>query len=544
MPSHLIPPYGGALCDLVVPDPRRAELQAGSREWPSWDLKPDQLCELELLVSGAYSPLRGFMTRADHDGVVAGMHLADGTFWPLPVVLAISADAAAQAGSAGKLALRDAEGVMLAVLDVADVWQPNPSADHWYAGGTVEALQLPANYDFTALRLTPAETRREAARLGWRRIVAYQTSRVIQRAEHAATIKAATEQEASLLIQVEAGKGSSADVDHFTRVRCCQAALARYPMDTAKLVLLPLPTRSHDDRERLLRAVIARNFGCTHLLLEADDPAPQGGSEPHGDGAAFACAKEKLGVTVVQADPMVFVEETGAFSSSASMPAGSRGARLGVDELRQRLAEGRELPAWFSFPDVIEEMRRAHPPRHRQGFTVFFTGLSGAGKSTVAGVLLTKLLEMGGRPVTLLDGDIVRKHLSSELGFSKEHRDINIRRIGFVATEITKNGGIAICAPIAPYDNVRKQVRAMAERVGGFVLVYISTPLAICEQRDRKGLYAKARAGIIPQFTGVSDPYEEPTDAELVLDTTEMAPEEAAREILLFLEKAGFISAN
>jgi len=225
-------------------------------------------------------------------------------------------------------------------------------------------------------------------------------------------------------------------------------------------------------------------------------------------------------------------------------PPGSRVLNISGTELRRRLAEGREIPSWFTFPEVLRELQRSYPPRHRQGFTVFFTGLSGSGKSTLANVLRVKFLEMGGRPVTLLDGDIVRKHLSSELGFSREHRDINIRRIGFVASEITKNGGIAICAPIAPYDSTRKEVRAMVQPHGGFILVYLSTPLETCEARDRKGLYAKARAGLVDQFTGISDAYDVPTDADIVIDTTDVAPEEAAQEIFLRLERQGYIGAN
>jgi sulfate adenylyltransferase len=241
---------------------------------------------------------------------------------------------------------------------------------------------------------------------------------------------------------------------------------------------------------------------------------------------------------------MVYLAERDAYVPEDEVPEGSRPMNISGTELRRRLAEGREIPSWFTFPDVASELQLSYPPRHRQGFTIFFTGLSGAGKSTIANVLRVKLLEMGGRPVTLLDGDIVRKHLSSELGFSREHRDINIRRIGFVASEITKNGGVAICAPIAPYDVVRKELRAMIQPLGGFVLVHLSTPLAICESRDRKGLYAKARTGLIPQFTGVSDPYEAPGDAEVVIDTTDLTPEEAAQEIFLHLQRQGFIGVN
>jgi sulfate adenylyltransferase len=245
-----------------------------------------------------------------------------------------------------------------------------------------------------------------------------------------------------------------------------------------------------------------------------------------------------IGVTMVPFNMMVYLEDHGYYVPDNEVPNGSRVLNISGTELRERLNEGREIPGWFTYPEVVQELRRSFPPRHKQGLTIFFTGLSGSGKSTIANVLMTKFLEVGGRPVT------IRKHLSSELGFSKEHRDINIRRIGYVASEITKNGGIAICAPIAPYDMVRKQVRSMVEPAGGFILVHVATPVETCEQRDRKGLYAKARAGIIKEFTGISDPYEEPKDAEVVINTTDLTPEEAAQEILLHLEREGFIGVN
>ncbi len=238
---------------------------------------------------------------------------------------------------------------------------------------------------------------------------------------------------------------------------------------------------------------------------------------------------------------MVYVPALDQYQPDDEVTAGTPTLDISGTELRARLADGREIPEWFTFPGVVQELRRRHPPRQRQGFTVFFTGLSGSGKSTIANVLLVKFLEMGGRPVTLLDGDIVRRHLSSELGFSKEHRDINIRRIGFVASEITKNGGIAVCAPIAPYEAVRQDVRRMIEPAGGFCLVHVATPIEVCEQRDRKGLYAKARAGLVKEFTGVSDPYEAPAKAEVVIDTSALSPAEAAQAIILHLEREGYI---
>jgi sulfate adenylyltransferase len=326
--------------------------------------------------------------------------------------------------------------------------------------------------------------------------------------------------------------------------------LSHYPKQTVTLALLPLAMRMAGPREALWHAIIRKNYGCTHLIVGRDHAGPgsdASGTPFYGPYAAQKLLREheaELGIGLVPFPAMVYVEDLDTYLPEDEVPEGTRILNISGTELRRRLAEGREIPRWFTFPEVATELKRRYAPRHRQGLTVFFTGLSGAGKSTIANALLVKFLELGGRPVTLLDGDIVRKHLSSELGFSKEHRDLNIRRIGFVAAEITKNGGIAICAPIAPYDHVRKDVRAMVEPGGGFVLVHVATPLDICEQRDRKGLYAKARAGVIQQFTGISDPYEVPVDADVVLDTTSMIPEEAAQAILLHLEREGYIGTN
>ncbi|HHQ47850.1 MAG TPA: bifunctional sulfate adenylyltransferase/adenylylsulfate kinase, partial [Acidobacteria bacterium] len=414
----------------------------------------------------------------------------------------------------------------------------------------LEGIQLPPHYDYQPLRPTPAELRAQFARLGWRKIVAFQTRNPMHRAHQELTLRAAREVEANLLIHPVVGMTKPGDVDHYTRVRCYQAILPRYPKHTVKLALLPLAMRMGGPREALWHAIIRKNYGCTHLIVGRDHAGPGSDSSgtpfygPYDAQELVRRHEEELGVAMVPFKMMVYVEEKDGYMPVDEVPEGVRTLSISGTELRQRLAEGREIPSWFTYPEVAEELRRSHPPRHRQGFTVFFTGLSGAGKSTIANALLVKLLEMGGRPVTLLDGDIVRKNLSSELGFSKEHRDLNIRRIGFVASEITKNGGIAICAPIAPYDAVRKEVREMIAPLGGFVLVHVATPLEVCEQRDRKGLYAKARAGIIKEFTGISDPYEAPEDAEVVIDTTDMSPEEAAQAILLHLEREGYVGVD
>jgi sulfate adenylyltransferase len=573
MADHLVRPYGGLLVDVVVDDERASELRKSSTHWPSLDLTPRQLCDLELLLSGAFSPLRGFMGSADLESVCAYMRLSDGTLWPIPVTLDVPDELATQVGPGASVALRDPEGVMLAVLNVEEVYQPDrqaeaeavfgttdtahPGVAHLlerthpnYLSGTLEGIQLPAHHDYLALRHTPAELRAEFARLGWRRVVAFQTRNPLHRAHHELTLRAAKEVEANLLIHPVVGMTKPGDVDHYTRVRCYQAIMDGYPHNTAMLSLLPLAMRMGGPREAVWHAIIRRNHGVTHLIVGRDHAGPgadERGRPFYGPYDAQDLVRQheaELGMTMVPFRQMVYVEHLDGYFPEDEVPSGARTLSISGTEQRRRLNEGRTLPEWFTPPAVAAELRRSYPPRARQGFTVFFTGLSGSGKSTIANVLLVKLLELGGRPVTLLDGDIVRKHLSSELGFSKEHRDINIRRIGFVASEITKNGGIAICAPIAPYDATRKDVRAMVEPGGGFLLVHVSTPLEVCEARDRKGLYAKARAGALPEFTGISDPYEEPGDADVAIDTTHITPEEAAQQIILHLESEGYVGAE
>ena len=570
---HLISPHGGAAINLMAGSERVTELQGASRNWLSWDLTPRQVCDLELLLNGGFSPLKGFMDRADYESVCSSLRLAEGALWPIPIMLDVPEDLARKLNPGTHLALRGPEGVMLAALEVEDVWQPdckkeaeavfgttNPEhpgvaytlkqAHPWYVSGRLEGLQLPTQYDFHSLRLTPAELRTEFTRLGWRKVVAFQTRNPMHRAHVELTLRAAKQIEANLLIHPVVGMTKPGDVDHYTRVRCYQALVPHYPKNTARLSLLPLAMRMGGPREAVWHAIIRKNYGCTHLIVGRDHAGPGSDSSgklfygPYEAQELLAKHEKELGVAMVPFKMVVYVEDRDAYVPQDEVPEGARVLSLSGTELRQRLADGREIPSWFTYPEVAKELRKTHPPRYRQGFAVFFTGLSGAGKSTIANALRVKLLEMGGRPLTLLDGDIVRKNLSSELGFSKEHRDINIRRIGFVASEITKNGGIALCAPIAPFDKVRKEVRRLVQQGGGFILVHVATSLEVCEQRDRKGLYARARAGIIPQFTGISDPYEDPDDADVVIDTADLSPEESAQQIILHLEREGYIGGN
>ncbi|MBZ5718752.1 MAG: bifunctional sulfate adenylyltransferase/adenylylsulfate kinase [Acidobacteriia bacterium] len=570
----MVTPHGGELIDLISSPERANELKSHSREWPSWDLTARQLCDLELLMNGGFSPLRGFMNRKDHESVCHNMRLANGTLWPMPITLDVKEEfAKTLTPGSSTIALRDPEGVMLAVLHVEDVWQPDrkeeakavfnsvssahPGADYainrsnpWYVGGRIEGLQNPSHYDFRALRLTPAELRAEFARMGWRKVVAFQTRNPMHRAHVELTLRAAKQVESNLLIHPSVGMTKPGDVDYFIRTRCYQLLLAKYPQGTVKLSMLPLAMRMGGPREALWHGLIRKNHGCTHFIVGRDHAGPGKDTDgkpfygPYEAQELFKKHEAELGVTMVPFQMMVYLEDEDRYVPQDEVPKGARVLDISGTELRRRLNEGRDIPSWFTYPEVVKELRRSYPPRHKQGVTIFFTGLSGSGKSTIANALITKFLELGGRPVTLLDGDLVRKHLSSELGFSKEHRDINIRRIGYVASEITKNGGIAICAPIAPYEATRKAVREMVERFGGFVLVHVATPIEVCEQRDRKGLYAKARAGIVKEFTGISDPYEVPEKAEMVINTADLSPEEAAQQILLHLEREGFIGVN
>lgn len=553
---------------LLVDGDRAAALKAESVHLPSWDLGFRQLWDLELLLNGAFAPLRGYIGREDHDRVLADMRLADGSLWPMPIALDVP-EAFAEALAPGqRIALRHPEGVVLAILTVEDVWAPDRSAEaeqvfgttndehpgvdqllhrtHGvYVGGLLEGLELPTHHTFRHLRHTPLELHAEFARLNWQKIVAFQTRNPMHRAHVEMTLAAAGQIGGHILLHPVVGRTRPGDVDFVTRVRCHQAVLGRYPPGTALLSLLPLAMRMAGPREALWHALIRKNYGATHFIVGRDHAGPRDrdGKPFYDPYAAQELVQRHAAEAAIEAvlfEEMVYSEDAGRYVSRSNAGTG-RVLTLSGTDLRRRLREGADVPEWFSYPEVVRELRHQYPPRAEQGFTVFFTGLSGAGKSTIASILVAKLMEIQSRPVTLLDGDIVRKNLSSELGFSKEHRDLNIRRIGFVADEITKNRGVAICAPIAPYQQIRSEVRDAISEHGGFVLVHVATPLEVCEQRDRKGNYAKARAGLIKQFTGIDDPYEIPEQAEVVIDTTDVTAEEAAERVLAHLTKEGYI---
>ncbi|QBX34527.1 bifunctional sulfate adenylyltransferase/adenylylsulfate kinase [Paracoccus liaowanqingii] len=559
--------------ELYVSDAAAAALKDDAGQMPSWDLTPRQICDLELLMNGGFNPLKGFLTEADYNGVVHDMRLESGALWPMPITLDVSEKFAEGLPAGTDIALRDQEGVILAIMSVTDKWVPNkaleaekvfgaddlahPAVNYLhntagpvYLGGPVKGLQTPTHYDFRARRNTPNELRAFFKKLGWTRVVAFQTRNPLHRAHQELTFRAAREAQANLLIHPVVGMTKPGDVDHFTRVRCYEAVLDKYPAATTNLSLLNLAMRMAGPREAVWHGLIRANHGVTHFIVGRDHAGPGKNSEgkdfygPYDAQTLFTQYKDEIGVEMVDFKHMVYVQEKASYFPADEIPEGSTVLDISGTELRRRLREGLDIPEWFSFPEVVQQLRRTSPPRAQQGFTVFFTGLSGSGKSTVANALMVKLMEMGGRPVSLLDGDVVRKHLSSELGFSKEHRDINIKRIGYVASEITKNGGIAICAPIAPYTATRRAVREMVEAGGAFVEVHISTPIEECERRDRKGLYKLAREGKIKEFTGISDPYEEPKNAELVVDTSDIDVDGAAHQVLLKLESMGLIGLS
>ncbi len=561
------------ITELYVSYDSAAKLKLEAAELPSWDLTARQVCDLELLMNGGFSPLKGFLTQEDYDSVVNNMHLADGSLWPMPITLDVSEEFAKEVGVGNDIALRDPEGVILAIMSVTDNWTPNkaleaekvfgaddeahPAVNYLhntagpvYLGGPITGIQQPVHYDFKARRDTPNELRAYFRKMGWRKVVAFQTRNPLHRAHQELTFRAAKDAQANLLIHPVVGLTKPGDIDHFTRVRCYEAVLDQYPSSTTTMSLLNLAMRMAGPREAVWHGLIRANHGCTHIIVGRDHAGPGKNSKgedfygPYDAQELFKKHQAEMGIEMIDFKHMVYVQERAQYEPADEVEEGATVLNISGTELRRRLTEGLDIPEWFSFPKVVEELRRTRPPRHKQGFTVFFTGFSGSGKSTIANALMVKLMEMGGRPVTLLDGDLVRKNLSSELGFSKEHRDLNIRRIGYVASEITKNGGIAICAPIAPYAATRRAVREEISQFGAFIEVHVATSLEECERRDRKGLYKLARAGKIKEFTGISDPYDVPTNAELVIDTENVDVDNCAHQVLLKLESMGLISGH
>jgi len=564
-----IEPHGGQISNRMVTEERINELKQDFVHLQSWTLNDRQICDLEMIMNGGFSPLIGFLDQDDYDAVCTGMSLQNNDLWPIPITLDVTENTAEKLANKGKLVLRDKEGFALAVLTIGDIWKPDrkkeaeqvygtidethPGVNYLvhesnpiYIGGSVEGVHVPKHYDYQGLRHTPAQLREEFDRLGWTNIVAFQTRNPMHRAHVELTHRASAEANANLLIHPVVGLTKPGDVNHYTRVRCYQKIMEKYAGNTAALSLLPLAMRMAGPREALWHAIIRKNYGCNHFIIGRDHASPGNDSDgnpfygPYDAQDLLQQHEEELGIKMVPFKLMVYVKDTGSYMATNEVPKGAETLTVSGTELRKLLDKGGDVPEWFSYPDVVEELRKQRPAMSKRGFTIFFTGLSGSGKSTLANGLLVKLLEDGRRPATLLDGDIVRTHLSSELGFSKEHRSLNIRRIGFVASEITKNGGIAICAPIAPYRLDRRFNRDMITPLGGYIEIFVNTPLEVCERRDVKGLYAKARQGLIKQFTGIDDPYEEPENAEIVIDSSTEDPEVLVGQILKKIHTMGY----
>jgi sulfate adenylyltransferase len=504
-----------------------AELAA----WPAWTPGEEQLGELELITSGVFAPLTGYLTEADLAAVSARCQLADGTPWPFPVTLTVPASAVP--ADAGRLVLQDQEGSPLAVVSITERSPTAADGTMLRLAGPVTALRAPEHGPFRALRAAPAEVR---AALGTAPVLAYATRRPLSQ-RHIGQLRHLADQLRAkiLLLPLVAGPA-----DLVTRpealVRAVRAAAGQLPASTL-VVPVPLPPRGEPAEELRARAVVAAAYGATHLLAEGgrDDRA----SRTRGDATEFDFSG--LGVAILAEGEWAYDPSAEVWRPLGLIEPGMERGELSDSELGELLDSGSEVPAWLMPAGVTEELRRARPPRARRGVVVFFTGLSGSGKSTLARDLRDALLERGDRTVSLLDGDLVRRLLSAGLTFSREDRDLNIARIGYVATEVARHGGIAICAPIAPYAAARAGVRQMVSAVGDFVLVHVSTPLEVCEARDRKGLYAQARAGIIGSFTGISDPYEEPDDADLVIDTSAVSRHDAVAVVLAYLTRGGWL---
>ncbi len=538
---------------------------------PTHTLTQRQVCDLELILNDGFFPLTGFMNKADYDHVLSNMRLANGTLWPMPITLDVTAEFVANLKEGTEIALRDAEGMLLAILQVNDIWKVNKEQEaqqvfgttdnthpavaylyqqvkDFYIGGKVYGIALPLHYDFNHLRFTPSALREEFKLRGYKKIVGFQTRNPMHRAHQELTIRAAEQTGANVLVHPVVGMTKPGDIEYHTRVRCYEHVVKIYPTNTAMLSLLPLAMRMGGPREAIWHALIRKNYGCTHFIVGRDHAGPgknREGKDFYQPYAAQELAlhyQSEMGVEIIPFQEMVYSHQQKRYFPIDQFPPSETPAAISGTELRDRLRKGTDIPEWFSYPAVITELRKAHPKLHKQGFTVFMTGLPSSGKSTLANALAIRLRELTERQITLLDGDVIRTHLSRGLGFSQEDRETNVTRVGFVAKEVTRHGGVAICALVSPFAKARAIVRQMISEVGGFVEVYIATPLDVCEARDHKGLYKNARAGLVKQFTGISDPYEEPTAPEVKVDTSNMNPHAAIDLLIQQIKKLGYIA--
>ena len=557
----MIDPHGNKLVSFHLSKGELEEYVELSNTISSLTLSLKQQCDLEMILNGAFSPLLTFNNQKDYEEILLNNKLLNGVIWPIPIVLDVPNDFLKALDKNEHISLRNAEGFLLAILKVREFWSPNkkdeansifktidenhPGVDYLfnhtnsnYISGELVPIQSNKYFDFTHLRKSPQEVRDLFRSKRWQDVIAFQTRNPMHRAHFELTRLAMEQHNAKLLIHPVIGISKPGDIDHFTRVKCYQHIIKHYPENSVELSLINLAMRMAGPKEALWHAIIRKNYGCNYIIIGRDHAGPGVDAkgkpyyQPYDAQELISQYQEELEIKMVPFQEMVFAKNKRNYLPLDQIKEEEQIETLSGTQFKELLKQRTEIPNWYSFPEVVHELRRRYPKLHNQGLTVFFTGLSGAGKSTLANALMYKLMEMEDRPITLLDGDIVRQHLSSELGFSKEDRDIHVKRIGYVASEITKHGGVAICAPIAPYSNTRKTVRNMIDEVGSFVEIHVSTPLSVCEERDVKGLYKRARAGKILDFTGVSDPYEEPQNPEITIDTSDISVEESSAIII------------
>ena len=567
----LIKPHGKKLINRYCNDIESKQYKSDAINYQSWTLTDRQLCDLELILNGAFSPLDGFMNQECYNSVLDSNRLLDNTIWPMPIILDVESDLAEKINPTEKLALRDKEGYLIAIIQISDKWNYDKELeakkvygttdiDHTGVrylfenggdvclGGQVIGIERPHHHDFLNDRLDPNETRKYFKDNGWDKVVAFQTRNPMHRAHKEIMQRAAEEIGGKALLHPVVGMTKQGDVDYFTRVRCYQKIIKKFPENSTLLGLLPLSMRMAGPREALWHAIIRKNYGCTHFIIGRDHAGPGNDKDgnpfygPYEAQELVQSFENELDIKMVMFKMVGYHKVQEKYVSLDDPNVDKKDIMfISGTQLRDKLNSGEDIPDWFTYNDITDELRKTYPPKLNRGFTIFFTGLSGSGKSTIAKSLYSKLMEIGSRPVTLLDGDIVRTHLSSELGFSKDHRNLNIKRIGYVASEITKNRGAAICAPIAPYEESRNYVKEIISQHGEYILVHVSTSLEVCQERDTKGLYKKAKEGLIKGLTGVDDPYEVPNDADLVIDTDGISVSDAVRDIMSYLKNNNLI---
>lgn len=567
--NKIISPYGGELVDLIVPEEEREAWVDRANQYPSLQLTDRALHDLELLAAGGFSPLDRFMGEDDYQRVLTEMRLEDGTLFPIPITLTINKEELPTRGE--WITLRDSRNYIIAVMRIEQVfrWDPTREArlvlgttdarhplvsemEQWgdlCISGELDVINMPVYYDFTDIRHSPRETRVLLEKIGNENVIAFQTRNPMHRVHEALTKRAQERVGGSLLIHPVVGMTKPGDVDHYTRVRVYKALVENYYEDNTVLSLLPLAMRMAGPREALWHAIIRRNYGANHFIVGRDHAGPGEDSDgkpfygPYEAQTMMDQYRDEIGVSAVKFDELVYIEDEDRYLSREEAPEDAKSVYISGTQVREEyLANGKELPSWFTRKETADILRESYPPRHKQGLCIWFTGLSGSGKSTIANALSPMLLERG-RQATTLDGDVVRTHLSKGLGFSKEDRDTNILRIGFVAGEIARHSGTVICAAISPYRKTRNEARKMVGE-DRFVEVFVNTPLEVCEERDVKGLYAKARSGEIQGFTGIDDPYQEPVNPEIEVKTVGNTPKECAQQIIDYLEERGFIQPD